>query len=158
MPDFCPVSSTHKVSCFLMSINTWTTLNPLARVVLNGLMDNRETIDQELSLLKPERTCKDFRRPQKLLSESSAETLLTHQNISNPHPTSAGPFWSSPPPSPSTHFLQNWPEQRKQPLTLAAPILCLPGLNTKRISSNRLACLRASSCYSLHMPRGLYSC
>lgn len=163
MSDFCPTSSPQKDSCFLMSINTCTTLNLLARLVLTGTstLDNRETIDQEFSLLNPERTQQGFRRPQNLMSKSSAMILLSHQHLSNLHPTSPGPFQSSPSPCPTTRLLQNWPEQRKQPLTLAAPILCLPVLKHQKDFqqfSNRLAHLLASSCCLLHVPRGLYSC
>lgn len=99
-----------------MPINTCTALNPLVRLVLAGLMDSRETIDQELSLLDPERTQKDFRRPLNVMSKSSAEILLAHQHIQHVHLTCAGSFQSSPSPS-TISFLQNWPEQRKQPLT-----------------------------------------
>lgn len=52
--DFCPICSTHRESRFFMNLHTCMALNPLARLVLAGLVDNRETTDKELSFLNPE--------------------------------------------------------------------------------------------------------
>lgn len=46
---------THRESCFLMYLDTCIAPNALARLVLAGLVDNRETTDEEHSFLNPER-------------------------------------------------------------------------------------------------------
>lgn len=44
-----------------MYLDTGMALNPLARLVLDGLVDNRETTEKELSFLNPERQQKTLK-------------------------------------------------------------------------------------------------
>lgn len=47
--------SPHREGLASLYIDTCVALNPLARLVLAGLADNREKIDEELHFLNPER-------------------------------------------------------------------------------------------------------
>lgn len=61
-----------------MYLDTCIALNPLARLVLAGLVDNRETIDQELSFLNPERQQKTQKTDVQITSSDPTFTLA-HQ-------------------------------------------------------------------------------
>lgn len=113
-----------------MPIHTYTALNPLARLLLAVLMDNREAIAQEHSFLNPERLQKTPKHNVQIISWDPA-----HQHIRNLHPTSTSPFQSSPHLQQLT-FSKTGLNKESNLSLWQLPSSACQGWNTRKISSN----------------------